>query len=147
MTHGPHGDLVDAFLAEVRRATPDDWRDFARAATPTQASVDATRAVTGLRLSAATLSSVDSAALKTYRAVLPSLDDTAGPGRRRSSIAGRIRSASSAVSGHDQLDPTHLAVLLRPFAEIGCATAAQVLRGAGPDPEDSVAAAEDEPAG
>ena len=81
MTHGPHGDLVDAFLAEVRRASPDDWRDFARVARPTQASLDATRAVRGLRLSAATLASVDSAALKTYRAVLPSLDDTAGPGR------------------------------------------------------------------
>lgn len=146
MTHGPHGDLVDAFLAELRRATPDDWRDFARAATPSEASVDATRAVAGLRLSAATLASVGSAATRTYREVLPSLDDTAGPGRRRSSIAGLIRSASLAVSGHEQLDPTHLAVVLGPFAGIGCATAAQVLRGAGLDPE-AGAPAEDAPAG
>lgn len=135
MTYGPHGDLVDAFLEELQRATPDDWRVFARAVTPSEASVDAVRALPQIRLPAATLTSVSSAALRTYRAVLPSLDDSAGVGRRRSSIAALIDSAAVAISGHDQLDRTHLAVLLGPFAQVGVATAAQVLRAAGLDPE------------
>lgn len=126
MVHGKHGELVDEFLEEVRGANLERWRIFATHSVPSEADVDAVRALTQLPLSAATLTSVNSAATKAYRGL--GLDRSMFGNRLfPTRIATSIGVASKAIAGHDQLDPDHLQTLLRPFAAAGFTSASRLL--------------------
>lgn len=126
MVQGRHGELVDEFLDEVRGTSLEQWRVFATHSVPSEADVEATRATTDIKLSAATLTSMNAAATNAYRSL--GLDRSMFESRLYPSrIATSIRVASRAIAGHDQLDPRHLETLLRPFAAIGFTSATRLL--------------------
>lgn len=122
--YGPHGDLVEQFLVDVRRRDTD-WSALAVAADrPEQRP--AVRALSGVRWPAARLAAVDSDATKAYGELglsRESFDDPFVLG----TVKVAITAGAKAVAVHDDLAPEHVEALLRPFAEAGYGSASAVL--------------------
>lgn len=125
--YGEHGDAVAAFLTEVAHQDLTTWQELSlEPLGTTEATVEATHAITKLRLPAAARTSVVNAAAKAY--VNLDLDPADFPGLfRRSNIRGGIESAAVAIAAGDQLDAAHRETLLRPFADAGFTSAAEAL--------------------
>lgn len=127
--YGPHNDVISAFLEQVRTADLETWHALAIAAMPTQVTLDATRALTTVKLPASVRTSVHSAAVRAFRDLHLQRDDF--PGRRdMPRVEDAIDTACMAIAARDQLSPEHLHALLDPFVQVGFDAARAALQHA-----------------
>jgi len=122
---GSQGDLVAAFLAEVRTRQVD-WAEHAvRAENP--GVTPALTAIAELRWPRAVLSAVDKAGLEAFASLGLSRADFADP-LALGDVKVSVSSAAKAIAAGDQLAVEHRRALLEPFAAEGFESAAAALQ-------------------
>ncbi|MBB2924719.1 hypothetical protein [Cellulomonas cellasea] len=120
MSHrfGVHGELVEAFLDEVRSTEKGVWLRYAELALPSRAVVAAGRALNEVRLPAPVKTALYSASLDAFRSI-GLTDDDLPEGVYVSRVAGGIQNAATALAAGESLEAGHRRVLLLPFDQCG----------------------------
>lgn len=122
--YGPHSELVEQFLDEVRHR-PTDWAALgASADRPEQRP--AVRALSSVKWPAARLAAVDSDAMKAFGALGLSRESFDDP-FTLATVKVAITAGAKAVAAYDDLAAEHVEALLQPFAEAGYPSAAAAL--------------------
>ena len=115
---GEHGDLVEAFLDEVRATDVDGWRRFASGEIVGRGLADAAHALVGVSMSASVRAAVYGASLAAFRSLGLTRGALPEPFGVRY-VATHIRTAAMALAAGDRLAPEHRRALLAPFVAAG----------------------------
>ena len=115
---GEHGDLVQAFLDEVRATDLEGWRRFTSGDMAGKGMADAARALGDTSMSASVRAAVYGASLAAFRSLGLTRGALPEPFGVRY-VATHIRTAAMALAAGDRLAPEHRRALLAPFVAAG----------------------------
>jgi hypothetical protein len=120
--YGPHGEDVEAFLAEVEATTDPAVWDQILTGIDREGLAAAAKARTKIKLSASASSAVYSGALRAYRSLHLTNEDLPRSLFGRIDASSAIDDAAGVIARGDRLAPEHRWVCLSPFATAGFAS-------------------------